>query len=54
MGDPTSQELRDRAQHCRWLATHITDKQTLAALASMAIEFDEQAIALELPPPEDP
>ena len=51
VGDSTSQELRDRAKHCRWLSKHMTDSQTLTTLTAMAVELDEQAAALEMPPP---
>ena len=43
MVDFTSRELRDRAKHCRWLASRMDDKQTQEALSSMAVDLEEQA-----------
>lgn len=55
MSDNLHELLRQRAKHCRHLATGATDPVTVQLLKTMADDFDEEAAHLEaqqqLPPP---
>jgi hypothetical protein len=45
-------QLREQARHCRRLASALWDKQMVQALTELAADYDQQADALEKPPPQ--
>jgi hypothetical protein len=47
------QELRQNAQHCRQLASTMTDQRTIDALNELADEYDDVADHLEKTPASD-
>jgi hypothetical protein len=46
--------LRERAKRFRMLARNINDSRAKAVVIEMAVELEEQATALENPPPGPP
>lgn len=46
----TAATLRDKAEKCRWLAAHITNREISEKLLALAREFEERANTLERKP----
>jgi hypothetical protein len=45
--DPTPQQLRQQAEHCRDLAQSLVDERVRLILTGMAADYDQQASDLE-------
>ena len=47
VADNQSVDLRKNADHCRWLAKAVSDRQTIDALRQTARDFDAEAERME-------